>query len=179
MCGLSLSVLIAGSNTVSTAEQTILCILSIVRNYPVGYSQIVNGGWDLAEVSNKAYDIEDKVVGIVGGGRIGQLVMQRLKVQSDQIAIVHNAERRHKNLLPAQALLYPACPSVGVLATLMYCNMNCNMNELPRQSMHPENTQPQPEYFWMCLRSLLECQTVVHSPARMNEVTVDGRSTSG
>ena len=72
----------AGSNTVSTAEQTMLCMLSIVRNYPVGYSQIVNGGWDLAEVSNKAYDIEDKVVGIVGGGRIGQLVMQRLKVQA-------------------------------------------------------------------------------------------------
>ena len=74
----------AGSNTVSTAEQCMLCMLSIVRNYPVGYSQIVNGGWDLAEVSNKAYDIEDMVVGNAGGGRIGQLVMQRLKVRACQ-----------------------------------------------------------------------------------------------
>ena len=64
-----------------------LCILSIVRNYPVGYSQIVKGGWDLAEVSNKAYDIEGKVVGIVGGGRIGQLVMHRLKVGSSPLSL--------------------------------------------------------------------------------------------
>lgn len=82
----------------STAEQTVLCILSIVRNYPVGYSQIVKGGWDLAEVSNKAYDIEGKVVGIVGGGRIGQLVMHRLKVSTS------SASAKSHSMLLTQAL---------------------------------------------------------------------------
>ena len=33
-----------------------------------GYRQIIQGGWDLAEVSGKAFDLADKVVGILGAG---------------------------------------------------------------------------------------------------------------
>ena len=53
----------AGCNTVSTAEQAVLCILSVVRNYPTGHRQIVGGRWDLAEASSTAYDLEGKHVG--------------------------------------------------------------------------------------------------------------------
>lgn len=73
----------------STAEQAMLCILSIVRNYPTGLLQIRNGGWDIAEVSSRAYDIENKVVGIVGAGRIGQLIMERLKVGAAYTVFVY------------------------------------------------------------------------------------------
>ena len=53
----------AGCNTVSTAEQAVLCILSVVRNYPTAHKQIVNGEWNLAEASSTAYDLEGKRVG--------------------------------------------------------------------------------------------------------------------
>ena len=53
----------AGSNTVSTAEQAVLCILAIVRNYPMGHRQIVSGEWNLAEASSIAHDIEGKHIG--------------------------------------------------------------------------------------------------------------------
>ncbi|KAK9826143.1 hypothetical protein WJX81_008585 [Elliptochloris bilobata] len=70
---------VTGSNTVSTAEQAVLCILSVVRNYPVAHRQIVAGHWNLAEASSTAYDLENKCIGVVGAGAIGRLVMQRLK----------------------------------------------------------------------------------------------------
>ena len=53
----------AGCNTVSTAEQAMLCILSVVRNYPIAHRQIMDGRWDLAEASSTAYDLEGKHVG--------------------------------------------------------------------------------------------------------------------
>ncbi len=34
----------------------------------------------MAAIAYKAHDLSDKVVGTVGAGRIGQLLMQRLKV---------------------------------------------------------------------------------------------------
>lgn len=72
----------------STAEQACLCILSIVRNYPTGLVQIREGRWDLAEVSSRAYDVEGKVLGIVGAGRIGVLIMERLKASLSQASFV-------------------------------------------------------------------------------------------
>ena len=57
----------AGCNTVSTAEQAVLCILSIVRNYPIAHRQIMDGRWDLAEASSTAYDLEGKHVGCAAG----------------------------------------------------------------------------------------------------------------
>ena len=59
----------AGCNTVSTAEQAVLCILSVVRNYPAAHRQIVDGRWDLAEASSTAYDLEGKHVGCALGSQ--------------------------------------------------------------------------------------------------------------
>lgn len=70
----------AGSNVVSVAEHVIMLILSLVRNYLPAHKQITDGGWDIGAAASKAYDLENKVVGVVGTGRIGQLVLARLKV---------------------------------------------------------------------------------------------------
>ena len=43
-------------------------------------AQVLNGEWDVAAVASRAYDIADKTVGTVGGGRIGRGVLRRLKV---------------------------------------------------------------------------------------------------
>jgi formate dehydrogenase len=70
---------ITGSNVVSVAEQVVLNILALVRNYIPAYKQVLDGRWDIAEIAAKAHDLEDKVVEILGMGRIGQRVCERLK----------------------------------------------------------------------------------------------------
>lgn len=70
---------VTGSNVVSVAEHVIMLILSLVRNYLPAHKQIKDGGWDIGAAASKAYDLENKIVGTVGTGRIGQLVLARLK----------------------------------------------------------------------------------------------------
>ena len=70
---------ITGSNVVSVAEHVVMQVLALVRNYIPSYQQVVAGGWDIAALATRAHDLEDKTVGIVGMGRIGQRVAARLK----------------------------------------------------------------------------------------------------
>lgn len=70
---------ITGSNVVSVAEQVVMHILALVRNYIPAYNQVLEGRWDIAEIAARAHDLEDKTVGIIGMGRIGQRVCERLK----------------------------------------------------------------------------------------------------
>jgi len=70
---------ITGSNVVSVAEHVVMQMLILVRNFVPAYKDVVEGGWNIGAIAAKAHDLEDKVVGIVGMGRIGQRVATRLK----------------------------------------------------------------------------------------------------
>lgn len=70
---------VTGSNTVSVAEDELMRILILVRNFLPGHHQVINGEWNVAGVAHRAYDLEGKTVGTVGAGRIGRLLLQRLK----------------------------------------------------------------------------------------------------
>lgn len=70
---------VTGSNVVSVAEDELMRILILVRNFLPGYQQVVRGEWDVAAIAYRAYDLEGKTVGTVGCGRIGRLLLQRLK----------------------------------------------------------------------------------------------------
>ncbi|BBN05664.1 formate dehydrogenase [Marchantia polymorpha subsp. ruderalis] len=70
---------ISGSNTSSVAEDELLRILLLLRNYLPGWKQITAGGWDVAAVASKSYDLRDKVVATIGAGRIGYELLKRLK----------------------------------------------------------------------------------------------------
>ena len=70
---------ITGSNVVSVAEHAVMQILTLVRNYFPSYDEVVSGGWDIGKIAARSHDLEDKTVGIVGMGRIGQRVAARLK----------------------------------------------------------------------------------------------------
>jgi len=69
---------VSGSNVVSVAEHVVMSILLLVRNFVPAHEQIVSGGWDVAAVARNAFDLEGKVVGTLGAGRIGYRVLQRL-----------------------------------------------------------------------------------------------------
>jgi formate dehydrogenase len=67
------------SNSISVAEHVVMMILGLVRNYIPMYQDVVKGGWDIAEVVSRSYDLEGMQVGTVAAGRIGSAVLRRLK----------------------------------------------------------------------------------------------------
>ncbi|KAI9894436.1 MAG: formate dehydrogenase (NAD+) [Vezdaea aestivalis] len=70
---------VTGSNVVSVAEHVLMTILLLVRNFVPAHDQVRDGKWDVAEVAKGEYDLENKVVGTVAVGRIGERVLRRLK----------------------------------------------------------------------------------------------------
>jgi formate dehydrogenase len=70
---------VTGCNVVSVAEHTVMSILILLRNFLEGHRQVLEGEWNLPKIGTRAHDVEGKNVGIVGFGRIGQLVAQRLR----------------------------------------------------------------------------------------------------
>ncbi|AOW07251.1 hypothetical protein B0I72DRAFT_47474 [Yarrowia lipolytica] len=69
---------VTGSNVQSVAEHVVMTMLVLVRNFVPAHEQVMAGGWDVAAVAKDSYDIEGKVIGTVGGGRIGQRVLKRV-----------------------------------------------------------------------------------------------------
>ncbi|KKA27864.1 hypothetical protein TD95_003245, partial [Thielaviopsis punctulata] len=70
---------VTGSNVVSVAEHVLMTILVLVRNFVPAHAQVAAGDWDVAQVARAEYDLEGKVVGTVGVGRIGERVLRRLR----------------------------------------------------------------------------------------------------
>ena len=70
---------VTGSNVVSVAEDELMRILILVRNFLPGHHQVITGDWNVAGIAYRAYDLEGKTVGTIGAGRIGKLLLQRLK----------------------------------------------------------------------------------------------------
>ncbi|MGH3952546.1 MAG: NAD-dependent formate dehydrogenase [Mycobacterium sp.] len=66
-------------NSISVAEHAVMQILALVRNYLPSHQWVVDGGWNIADSVERAYDLEGFDVGIIAAGRIGQAVMRRLK----------------------------------------------------------------------------------------------------
>jgi len=65
-------------NSISVAEHVCMMILSLVRNYIPSHMQVVNGGWNIADCVERAYDVEGMHVGTVAAGRIGLAVLRRM-----------------------------------------------------------------------------------------------------
>ena len=65
------------SNNISTAEHTIALMLALARNIPQAYSTLKNGKW--LRSMFKGVELYNKTVVILGLGRIGSNVANRLK----------------------------------------------------------------------------------------------------
>jgi formate dehydrogenase len=66
------------SNSISVAEHAVMQILALVRNYLPANRWVREGGWNIADSVERAYDLEGMDVGVVAAGRIGLAVLRRL-----------------------------------------------------------------------------------------------------
>jgi D-3-phosphoglycerate dehydrogenase / 2-oxoglutarate reductase len=65
------------SNVITAAEHTMALLLALARNVPQAHSSLVGGTWDRAKFSG--VELQEKTLGIIGFGRIGQLVAHRAR----------------------------------------------------------------------------------------------------
>ena len=65
------------SNVVTAAEHTMAMLLALARNIPQAHSSLTSGKWERSKFSG--VELYEKTLGIIGFGRIGQLVAQRAR----------------------------------------------------------------------------------------------------
>jgi D-3-phosphoglycerate dehydrogenase / 2-oxoglutarate reductase len=65
------------SNVVTAAEHTMALLLALARNVPQAYASLTAGRWERSSFSG--VELYEKTLGILGFGRIGQLVAQRAR----------------------------------------------------------------------------------------------------
>ncbi|MDH0645392.1 NAD-dependent formate dehydrogenase [Pseudomonas sp. GD03858] len=70
---------VTGSNCISVAEQVVMLILVLVRNYLPAHAIAGDGGWNIADCVERSYDIEGMHFATIGAGRIGMAVLRRLQ----------------------------------------------------------------------------------------------------
>jgi D-3-phosphoglycerate dehydrogenase / 2-oxoglutarate reductase len=65
------------SNVVTAAEHTLALLLALARNVPQANRSLSEGKWDRSKYSG--VEVYEKTLGVLGFGRIGQLVAQRAR----------------------------------------------------------------------------------------------------
>jgi len=65
------------SNIVAAAEHTMALMLALARNVPRAHASLLAGSWERSKLGGT--ELDDKTLGVLGFGRIGQLVAQRAR----------------------------------------------------------------------------------------------------
>ncbi len=65
------------SNVVTAAEHTMALLLALARNVPQAHASLTAGRWERSKFSG--IELYEKTLGVLGFGRIGQLVAQRAR----------------------------------------------------------------------------------------------------
>jgi D-3-phosphoglycerate dehydrogenase / 2-oxoglutarate reductase len=74
-----------GSNMVAAAEHALGLLLAIARNIPQAHAALVQGRWERKRFGG--VELADKVLGVVGFGRIGQLVAARARAFGMRVVV--------------------------------------------------------------------------------------------
>ncbi len=72
------------SNVLSAAEHAVALLLSLARNIPQAHAALVAGKWERSRW--EGVELHGKVLGVVGLGRVGTLVAQRLSAFGMRVA---------------------------------------------------------------------------------------------
>jgi len=74
-----------GGNVVTTAEHAIAMMMALTRNIPQGTASLKAGHWDKKKLQGK--EICNKVLGVIGYGKVGSIVADRAKGLKMQIIV--------------------------------------------------------------------------------------------
>jgi D-3-phosphoglycerate dehydrogenase / 2-oxoglutarate reductase len=75
-------------NVITTAEHTIAMMMALTRNIPMGTSTLKGGKWEKKKLQGR--EIYNKVLGVIGFGKIGSIVADRARGLKMQV-IVHDS----------------------------------------------------------------------------------------
>ena len=86
------------SNVITAAEHTMALLLALARNVPQAHASLTGGAWERSRFSG--VELNDKTLGILGFGRIGQLVAHRARAFGMRIVAfdVYLGEERFREL---------------------------------------------------------------------------------
>src|SRR5262245_20828587 len=73
------------ANTISVADHTIAMLLALCRHLPFAHNDLKQGKWEKKKY--EGIELEDKIVGILGLGRIGKAVVKRLHAFDTRVLI--------------------------------------------------------------------------------------------
>ncbi|HET6267499.1 MAG TPA: phosphoglycerate dehydrogenase [Acidobacteriota bacterium] len=73
------------ANTISVADHTIAMLLALCRHLPFAHNDLKQGKWEKKKY--EGIELEDKVVGVLGVGRIGKEVVRRLQAFRPKIIV--------------------------------------------------------------------------------------------
>ncbi len=65
------------SNIVTAAEHTVALLLALARNIPRAHASLIDGRWERSKLNG--VEVYEKTLGVLGFGRIGQLVAARAR----------------------------------------------------------------------------------------------------
>jgi D-3-phosphoglycerate dehydrogenase len=65
------------SNVITAAEHTMALLLALARNVPQAHASLIGGAWERSKFSG--VELYEKTLGILGFGKIGQLVAERAR----------------------------------------------------------------------------------------------------
>ncbi|MGD9239364.1 MAG: phosphoglycerate dehydrogenase [Desulfobacterales bacterium] len=82
-------------NVVTTAEHTIAMMMALTRNIPWGTSTLKAGKWEKKKLQGR--EIYNKVLGIIGFGKIGSIVADRARGLKMQVIV-------HDSYIPAEQI---------------------------------------------------------------------------
>ncbi len=74
-----------GSNMVAAAEHALGLLLAIARNIPQAHAALAQGRWERKRFGG--VELADKMLGVVGFGRIGQLVATRARAFGMRVVV--------------------------------------------------------------------------------------------
>jgi D-3-phosphoglycerate dehydrogenase / 2-oxoglutarate reductase len=106
------------SNVVTAAEHTMALLLALARNVPQAHGSLTQGKWDRSKYSG--VELYEKTLGIIGFGRIGQLVAERAQGFGMRVVAfdLYVSEERFRDLgverAEAADLLYAAADFVTI-----------------------------------------------------------------
>ncbi|HSI25948.1 MAG TPA: hydroxyacid dehydrogenase [Aeromicrobium sp.] len=106
------------SNVVTAAEHTMALLLALARNVPQAHASLTGGAWERSKFTG--VELHGKVLGILGFGRIGQLVAARAKAFGMRVVAfdAYMAEERFNELgverAPSAAQVYAVADFVTV-----------------------------------------------------------------